>query len=379
MTRVYLIRHGEAEGNIYRRAQGQYNSYITKKGERQIAALAERFKDEHIDALYSSDLRRTITTAGAITKYHNLEIVTDPRLREISIGVWEDRPWGNLTLENPKNMWCFNNDPANWSTEGGESYEALQSRMFEVVTEIAARHDGQTVVCVSHGTAIRSLICKIKNVASSDITTIEHGDNTCVSLLEIEGGSIKIDYYNDNRHIPQSMSTFANQAWWQHEDSIDDSNLWFAQLNPEREREFYCKCYAEAWRHAHRTLEGFQPKIYLSEAILHRKADPFAVLKAMQDEEAVGIIDLDPMRGKSEGFGWISLIFVSEEKRRKQLGVQLLGHAIAFFRKRSMKKLRLHVALENKSAIAFYEEYSFVTVSRTDGFFGPLLLMERDI
>lgn len=379
MTRVYLIRHAEAEGNVYRRAQGQYDSYITKKGERQIAALAERFKDEHIDALYSSDLRRTMKTAGAITKYHDLKLNTDPRLREVSIGSWEDRPWGNLALEDPKNMWFFNNDPANWKAEGGEGYENLQRRMYEAVNEIAARHDGQTIVCVSHGTAIRSLICKIKNVASADITTVEHGDNTCVSLLEIDGSDVKIVYYNDNSHLPKKMSTFANQAWWQHEDSVDKSNLWFAQLDPQKESELYCRCYSQAWQHAHNTLEGFQPKIYLSEAILHRRADPFAVLKAMQNEEPVGMIDLDPIRGTTDGYGWISLIYVEEEKRRMQLGVQLLGHAIAFFRKRSMAKLRLHVASENESAIAFYEEYGFSIVTSTKGVFGPLLLMERDI
>ena len=39
MTRIYLIRHAEAEGNLYRRAQGWYNGLITENGCRQIAAL----------------------------------------------------------------------------------------------------------------------------------------------------------------------------------------------------------------------------------------------------------------------------------------------------------------------------------------------------
>ena len=64
MTRVYLIRHAEAEGNIYRRAQGQYDGAVSAKGLRQIAALAERFRTERIDALYTSDLSRTRATAG---------------------------------------------------------------------------------------------------------------------------------------------------------------------------------------------------------------------------------------------------------------------------------------------------------------------------
>lgn len=40
MTTIYLIRHAEAEGNLYRRAHGWYNSTITDRGYHQIAALA---------------------------------------------------------------------------------------------------------------------------------------------------------------------------------------------------------------------------------------------------------------------------------------------------------------------------------------------------
>ena len=66
MTTVYLIRHAEAEGNLYRRFQGWHDGLITEKGTQQIEALAARFADIPIDAVYSSDLRRTMTTAGAI-------------------------------------------------------------------------------------------------------------------------------------------------------------------------------------------------------------------------------------------------------------------------------------------------------------------------
>ena len=45
MTSIYLIRHAEAEGNLFRRAQGHWNGKITARGKKQIDALAERFKD----------------------------------------------------------------------------------------------------------------------------------------------------------------------------------------------------------------------------------------------------------------------------------------------------------------------------------------------
>ena len=52
MTTIYLIRHAEAEGNLYRRAHGWYNSTITDRGYRQIAALTKRFTDTKFDAVY---------------------------------------------------------------------------------------------------------------------------------------------------------------------------------------------------------------------------------------------------------------------------------------------------------------------------------------
>ena len=51
MTTIYLIRHAEAEGNLYRRIHGWYDSLITKNGERQIQALQQRFDSVPIDAV----------------------------------------------------------------------------------------------------------------------------------------------------------------------------------------------------------------------------------------------------------------------------------------------------------------------------------------
>ena len=65
MTKIYLIRHAEAEGNLYRRIQGHWDGSITPLGLQQIDALAQRFRREHIDALYCSDLSRAKQLAQA--------------------------------------------------------------------------------------------------------------------------------------------------------------------------------------------------------------------------------------------------------------------------------------------------------------------------
>ena len=155
MTTVYLVRHAEAEGNVYRRYHGWYNSLITENGYRQIEKLKERFEQIRVDAVYSSDRFRTMTTAAAIYKPKGLPLVTDPDLREICGGVWEDRSWGRLHRENGESLAAFNRADINWKTEGSETYEGVQKRVVAAILRLAAAHDGQTIAIVAHGTAIR--------------------------------------------------------------------------------------------------------------------------------------------------------------------------------------------------------------------------------
>ena len=74
MTTLYLIRHAEAEGNLYRRIHGQFDTNVTPNGRRQIAALARRFAAVPVDAVYASDLTRTQTTAQAIAAPQGLPL-----------------------------------------------------------------------------------------------------------------------------------------------------------------------------------------------------------------------------------------------------------------------------------------------------------------
>lgn len=379
MTQIYLIRHCEAEGNIYRRAHGSYDGRITAKGQRQIDALAERFRDIPVDAVYSSDLSRTIATAGAVTKYHDIPLQTDRRLREQHLGSWEDVPFGNLAAADPQLMWYFNNDPARWHAPGAETFGEVRARMREIIFALAAKHDGQTVVCVSHGMAIRAFLSELMGLPSADINQLPHGDNTCVALLEIENGSAEIKYYNDNSHLSDELSTFARQHWWKRPDRVDHNNLRFAPLDPNREPELYLHFYAETWKAVHGSLDGFYPPVYLDSAKRQFAISSDAIITVSKDDVVVGITALDMERGKEEGCGWISLCFVEEAERRHLLGVQLIGHAVSTFRKLGRRHIRLSVYEGNEGAIRFYQAYDFHIVGSTEGVIGRLLLMEKDI
>ena len=111
MTEIYLIRHAQAEGNIYRFMQGHWDGDVTETGRYQIKALAEKLKDIKIDAVYSSDLKRAFLTAQAVLKYHpEIRINTDKRIREINLGPWEGVPFGNLYYHHKEDMTLFLSD-----------------------------------------------------------------------------------------------------------------------------------------------------------------------------------------------------------------------------------------------------------------------------
>ena len=65
---LYIIRHGETYGNL--NGDGFTETDLTDNGLNQAFLLGERFKDERIDAIYTSNLIRAVKTGGEIHKYH---------------------------------------------------------------------------------------------------------------------------------------------------------------------------------------------------------------------------------------------------------------------------------------------------------------------
>ena len=213
MTTIYLIRHAEADGNLYRRAHGWYDSVITDRGYRQIAALAKRFASTRFDAVYSSDRRRTMTTALSVYKTHGLPLVTTPRVREIGIGVWEDHPWAELERTDGEQLERFNTDAAHWHVAGGEYLPDVRERMIGALREIAEAHPNGTAAVFSHGMAIRLTVGTLQGLSLHEIDGTGHAENTAVSRLEYENGAFRVAYRDDASHLENGLQTLKRQAW----------------------------------------------------------------------------------------------------------------------------------------------------------------------
>lgn len=380
MTRIYLIRHAEAEGNLYRRCQGQYNALVTDRGLRQIAALRERFREIPVDAVWSSDLYRTMKTASAVYETHGLTLHTHPGLREVGVGVWENQPWGAIGRNDREQLGYFNTNDPRWHVEGSETFPILRDRLMGTLGEIAAQHEGQTIAVVSHGMALRNLMAGLQGLSVPEGANVPHSDNTGVSLVEYEGGRGRVVFQNENTHLTQELSTFAGLKWWKKNSGFwEDANLWYEPLDPVTEGEFLRECHREAWLTIHGTLDGFDGDFALEQARRQHAEHPGALWRAMLGDEPAGVLQLDMSNGAARGIGHISFLYILPKFRGQGMGVQLIGQAVAQYRPLGRDKLGLCCAPENTAAQGFYKKYGFQKIGETAGSRGPLDLMVKDI
>jgi probable phosphoglycerate mutase len=369
MTEIYLIRHTQAEGNRYRIMQGHWDGGVTALGRRQISLLEERLRDIPFDAVYASDLYRACLTASAVYKPRGLKLRTDPALREINVGPWEARFFGNVFYDEPRSAELFINDPCRWVHEGAETYAQVTERAYPALEAIARRHEGGRVAVVSHGVTIRCLLSRITGVDLKDKQNLPIVQNTAITRLRWENGRFAVEELNDSSHL----AVLGQPAW------SSAATLRHEPLDPRADRVYYTDCYRDAWLAAHGNLDGYRSEPYWQAACGHMRQDPESVLRILDGDRPVGLVDLDPLRGRDEGYGWLSLLYLRPEYRGKGYGIQALARAIVHFRERGRDRLRLMVAEENTAARRFYEREGFRELGREDGLQGSLLLMERPL
>ena len=380
LTTIYLVRHAEAEGNLYRRIHGWYDALITENGFAQLKALEQRFAGVHIDAVYSSDLYRTKTTARTIYVPKGLELNIDPELREINLGDWEDDTWGGKRHHEPEELDRFNTSDPTWRAPNGESFGELGARLEGAVRRIAQKHPGQTVAIVSHGMAIRQLTANVKKLRPEDWKDLHHGDNTAVTCITWDGEDFHLVYESDNSHVPPELSTFGRQSWWRKEGKQrEDVNLWFRPMDMEREEQIYLAAREEAWRTVHGDGPYFDGEAFLADARLHAKRCPWGVTCAMQRDQIAGILQLDPERYAEDNAGYIPFCYMMPELRAMGLGVQLIGQAVSVYRQMGRDKLRLRCASYNEPAQKFYAKYGFRKIGEEQGSRVPLDILEKYI
>ena len=201
-TRLILIRHGETEWNRAGRIQGYHaDSALTAAGREQVRALAARLAREGIDALYSSDARRTRETAAPIGVATGLPVVYETTLRERNYGVFEGHSFAGVESAFPEEFEKFRTRDPHYVPPGGESAARFRDRVVTALETVAARTGGRRVAVVTHGGVLGAVYRQAMNIPLETKRDYSLA-NASLNHFRFAGGRWLLDAWGDVAHLP---------------------------------------------------------------------------------------------------------------------------------------------------------------------------------
>lgn len=208
---LFLIRHGDAlpEADEIIPSGVYDNLPLSKTGRDQAKALAERLKDVHFDAAYSSPLLRCQQTAAPLLEHLKLPLTIVEDIKEVRLGnVWplptvkegEDRTELSKALhERQVEIVRRVATGGSWdSIPDSESSAAFRARVIQAIDGIASKHVGERVLVFAHGGTI--------NAYASEAIGLERDfffpcANTSITMLHVNGRQRVVFVLNDVAHL----------------------------------------------------------------------------------------------------------------------------------------------------------------------------------
>ena len=198
--RLILVRHGQTDWNQENRVQGFSDIGLNEVGRNQAERLARALKLEGIEAIYSSPLKRTLETARAISRFHQVKVETDDGLKELNTGELEGLTSGELRSRYGEFMKEWMRDATAVRMPGGESLTELQDRAWASIHRIKDKYPNGAVIVVSHNFAILSIICKALGFPLSGFRKLKQ-DEAAVNIIELGERGATLALFNDTCHL----------------------------------------------------------------------------------------------------------------------------------------------------------------------------------
>jgi probable phosphoglycerate mutase len=176
VSRLFLIRHGETEGNALRILQHPHIP-LSPRGIAQAERLAMRLAREHLARIVSSDYARALTTAEHLQRATGAPLTVEPLLRERNFGDLRGRPYAEL---------AFDPFALDYAPPNGETWAAFHERVDRAwvrVQELAPATTDGSLAVVTHGLVCRALAARHLALADGDVVP-ERWENTSLTIVD---------------------------------------------------------------------------------------------------------------------------------------------------------------------------------------------------
>jgi probable phosphoglycerate mutase len=203
-TRIYLIRHAQSQGNTGDDLTSG-DPDLTEVGCEQARRLGERMKQQRLDAIYSSPLRRTQETALAIGEVAGLEVLPKADLVEVSLGRAE---YDIRLLPESRQLEIAHRiaDEMTWDCfPGSEGSATARARVTRVMDEIIESHPGRRVAVVCHAAFIQTYISVVLGVPQDFVF---YPFNASIASIRAKGERRVIWRLNDIAHLADMPAGF---------------------------------------------------------------------------------------------------------------------------------------------------------------------------
>lgn len=200
-TRFYFIRHGETAWNKKGIYQGWTDIELSEEGLMQAELLGKRFRHLHVDAVYSSPLKRAMATARPVAETAGVTVIADEHFKEINFGEWEGHSVPELSEKYGAAFQNFFDDPFSYPFPGEGSFDKVSKRALEGYYRLLEKHRGQSVAVISHGGLLRVLIMGIVGMDNSFYRKTWLS-NTALSVVDVtEDNKTLLFTLNDKAHL----------------------------------------------------------------------------------------------------------------------------------------------------------------------------------
>lgn len=183
---LYFLRHGQTDMNLERRMQGRSDTKLNEEGRSQARALAVEIDKLNLNprVIYSSPLIRAKETAKIALGVDEEDLVTAEELIEISFGPFELKERSSLPLDVEEAI--FLKPGITPIPEGVESFYHLMERSAGFVNMIREKYSQEdTVICVSHGSLIQSVIMNILGTPIEEFWESFKIKNCCLLRVDL--------------------------------------------------------------------------------------------------------------------------------------------------------------------------------------------------
>jgi probable phosphoglycerate mutase len=203
--RVVLWRHGRTEWNASSRFQGTTDVPLDAVGVAQAERAARDLASLGPQRIVSSDLERARVTAQALAGLVDLEVGTDPDLRETYAGDWQGLVREEIVARDAEryHSWIAGADVR---PGGGETRTEVGLRVERaVLRHLEGLGDGSVLVVATHGGAARAGMGRLLGLPVEHWAVLGGLVNCAWSVLEEsrEGGWRLVEH--NARSLPEEL------------------------------------------------------------------------------------------------------------------------------------------------------------------------------